>query len=134
MQDKLEALAKAMRQAVEAIPETMRQDEVIRQNLVCLLFQAVSQMGLTPLGSWKPPKSTRDRIDLVGVDASGPVPRVEVAFVVDPLVELPKVKALEWVEAPHKVVVSFAERADKVQQSTFFLNPGLTHLYIHAEP
>ena len=90
-------------------------------------------MGLIPVGAWKPPKSTRDRIDLVGVAGSGEVPKVEMAFVVDPLVELAKVKALEWVEAPHKIVVSFAERADKVEQSTFFLNSDLTHIYIHAE-
>ncbi len=132
MREKLGPLAQAMRRAVEAIPQAMRQEAVIRQNLVCLLFTAVSEMGLTPVAAWKPPKSTRDRIDLVGVDASQEVPRVEVAFVVDPVVELPKVRALEWVEAPHKIVVSFAERADKVEQSTFFLNSELTHLYIYA--
>lgn len=129
----LDDLAKSMRQAVEAIPLAMRQDEVIRQTLICLARQAVADTGLVAVAAWKPPKSTRDYIDLVGVDPSGEVPSVEVAFVVDSLVELPKVRALEWVEAPTKIVVSFAERADKVEQSTFFLNKDLTHLYIYAE-
>lgn len=128
MNEDLAKLAQAMRREIEAIPQTMRQDAAVRGALICLLSQAVKQMGLTPLPAWKPPKSTREGIDLVGVDASGELPQVKVAFCVDPLVELTKVKSLEWVEAEHKIVVTFSERADKVAQSTFFLTPGLTHL------
>ncbi len=67
----------------------------------------------------------RDRLDLVGVVPGSHPPEVRVAFVVDPLVELAKIKALEWVECPDKVVVTFSRRTDKVKQSTFFLAPGL---------
>ncbi|RJX36582.1 MAG: hypothetical protein C4525_00515 [Desulfarculus sp.] len=132
MQDEFAGLAAAMRQEIEAIPKTMRQEAVIRAALVCLLYQAVKGMGLKPLASWKPPRSTRDSIDLVGVDDSGELPAVKVAFAVDPLVELPKLKSLGWVECEHKIVISFSQRADKVKQSAFFLTPALTHLNLYG--
>ena len=131
MNQQLEALGGAMREELAAIPETMAQEEVRRQALVWLLAGAVKGMGLTPVMNWRPPKSTRERIDLVGVRPGSHPPVVEVAFVVDPLVELTKVRSLEWVECPHKVVVSFSERADKVSQSTFFLTPQLQHLALY---
>lgn len=131
MNEQLMQLAEAMRREIKAIPKTMRQETVIRQALVCLLYQAVKQMGLIPLAGWKPPRSTREGLDLVGVDNSGELPRVQIAFVVDPLVELPRLKALEWVDCEDKVVVSFSERADKVKQSTFFLAPAHTHLSLY---
>jgi len=128
MNERLTQLAEAMRQEIKAIPQTMRQEAVIRQALVCLLYQAVKEMGLIPLAGWKPPRSTREGLDLVGVDDSGELPRVQIAFVIDPLVELPRLKALEWVDCEDKIVVSFSERADKVQQSAFFLTKAHTHL------
>lgn len=130
MDSKWKAVAGVLRQRLEDIPKELYQDEAARQTVVCLLFEAVSQMGLLPLPGWRPPRSTRDRIDLVGVDASASPPRVELAVVVDPLVELAKVRSLEWVDCPDKLVVTFSRRADKVAQSTFFLNPQLEHLDI----
>lgn len=131
MNEQLGQLAEAMRREIKAIPQTMRQEGVIRQALVCLLYQAVKQMGLIPLAGWKPPLSTREAIDLVGVEGSEEVPKVHIAFVIDPVVDLPRLKALEWVDCPDKVVVSFSERADKVKQSAFFLTKEHTHLSLY---
>ncbi len=131
MSVELKDLLGVMRAEVDGIPRGMRQEEVIRQGLVCLLASAVRQMGLVPLLSWKPPLSTRERIDLVGVKPDSDPPQVELAVVVEALVEHHKVKALEWVECPQKVVVTFSERKDKVEQSTFFLTPGLRHLHLY---
>jgi hypothetical protein len=131
MNQQFKQLAEAMRNEVDAIPSTMRQDAAIRQVLVCLLYQAVKGMGLIPLPSWKPPRSTRECIDLVGVDVSGELPAVKVAFAVDPLVELPKLKSLEWVDCEDKVVVTFSQRKDKVKQTSFFLTPSLTHVNLY---
>ena len=121
----------AMRAEVERIPQTMRQEPVVRQAIIHVLANAVQGMGLIPLAAWKPPRSTRERLDLAAVVPEADPPRVEMAFAVDPLVELPKLKALEWVECPHKIVVTFSERKDKVDQTTFFLKPGLEHLNLY---
>jgi len=131
MNDKLQALAQGLRDRLEEIPPALRQEEVSRQAIICLLSQAVAQMGLIPVPAWKPPRSTRDCIDLVGVKPLSNPPRVLVAFVVQPLVELAQVRALEWVDCPDKVCVTFSPRADKVKQSTFFLSPGYLHLNLY---
>lgn len=128
MDEKFKALAGAMRSEIEAIPRAMLQDDAARGAVLSLLYQAVAQMGLTPVLYWKPPRSTREKIDLVGVDSGGEVPEVKIAFAVDPLVELAKVKAIEWVECPDKIVVTFSPRQDKVSQSTFFLTQTLEHI------
>lgn len=127
MNEQLKELARAMRERLERIPREMLQEDVARRELVRVLAGAVEAMGLLPLMGWKPPRSTREAIDLVGVDvATAALPRVEIAFVVDPLVELPRLKTMEWVDCPHKIVVSFSSRADKVAQSSFFLGPQHT--------
>ena len=131
MSEKFSGLAQALRAALAGLPRALVQEEVQRQTIVCLLYQAVTGMGLIPVPGWRPPRSTRDRIDLVGVRPETHPPEIEIAFVVSPLVELAMLKALEWVECPHKVVVTFHERADKVRQSTFFLSKDHTHLYLY---
>ncbi|MFH1033371.1 MAG: hypothetical protein V1806_02600 [Pseudomonadota bacterium] len=67
MNDKLQALAQEMRDALAEIPKPLRQEEVARQVIIGLLARAVTGMGLIAVPAWKPPRSTRDRIDLVGV-------------------------------------------------------------------
>lgn len=132
MNDSLKAVAQAIREELAEIPRALRQDEVVRETIICLLSQAVRQMGFIPVLAWKPPRSTRDRIDLVAVHPQTDPPQVQMAFAVDNLVELPKVRALDWVDCPDKVFVTFSERQDKVKQSTFFLSAVHTHLNLYA--
>lgn len=132
MNQKLVELAEALRKELADIPQAMRQDTAIRQAVICFMAGAIRQMGLTPVAAWKPPKSTRDCIDLVGVTPGSHPPEVKLALVADPLVELPKLRTLEWVDCPDKLVITFSERTDKVQQTTFFLKPDLTHLDIYG--
>ncbi len=133
MQEQFTELAASLRAALDEIPQGMRQEAVSRQVIIILLAGALRQMGLVPVPAWRPPRSTRDRLDLVGVVPDSDPPRVEVAVVVDPLVELAKVRAMEWVDCPHKVVVTYSDRPDKVKQSTFFLTPGLTHINLYGK-
>jgi hypothetical protein len=133
MEDKWKALASALREELDKVPPAMRQGEVTRATIVCLLGQALRGMGLVPVPGWKPPRSTRDRIDLVGVEEVDGLPVVKVAFAVDPLVELPKVKALEWVDCPDKIFFTFSERQDKVKQSTFFLGAAHRHVSLYLQ-
>lgn len=128
MQADFAELAGALRQELEKVPEAMRQEQVERQVIINALMTAVSQMGLTPVPAWKPPLSTRDRIDLVAVEPGSHPPVVKAAFAVDPLVELPKLKALDWVDCEDKVAVTYSRRPDKVAQTTFFLKPGMSHI------
>lgn len=131
MNEKLKPLAQAIRAELDQIPPAMKQDGVVRQTIICLLSQALKQMGLVPVLSWKPPRSTRECLDLVGVKPGTHPPEISIAFAVDALVDLPKVKAMEWVDCPDKVFVTFSERLDKIKPTTFFLGPAHTHLSIY---
>ena len=97
----------------------------IRHTIICFMAGAIRQMDLTPVAAWKPPKSTRDCIDLVGVTPGSHPPEVKLAVVADPLVELPKLRTLEWVDCPDKLVITFSERADKVQADHLFPQAGI---------
>jgi hypothetical protein len=131
MNEQLKALAQAIREELAAIPPALKQDEVVRQTIVMMLAQAVKQMGLTPVPAWKPPRSPRDRLDLVGVKPGTHPPEIQVVFAVDALVDLPKVKAMDWVDCPDKVFVTFSERLDKIKLTTFFLGAAHTHLNLY---
>ena len=120
----------AIRQDIESLHKAFQQDEVTRQIVILRMAKILAELGLKAVPSWKPPRSTRDRVDLVGVVPKTDPPEVKIAFAVDPLVELPKIKAMDWVSCDEKIVVTFSLRGDKVSQSRFFLAPGMEHINI----
>ncbi len=132
MKERFPQLIQELKAELAALPQAMVQEDVQRQVILNVLYQAIKQMDLVPVPSWKPPRSTRDCVDLVGVTPQTHPPEVKLAISVDPLVELKKVRAMEWVECDQKIMVTFSERADKVKQSTFFLTPQLSHLDIYG--
>ena len=70
MNEHFAKLTQAMRRgAWTTSPRRMSQDEVSRRALICFLGNALRQMGLIPVPGWKPPKSTRDRVDSGGREA-----------------------------------------------------------------
>ena len=128
MHDAISESLAVIRQDMEKLHQAFQQDEVLRQTIVFRLAKILADMDLIAVPSWKPPRSTRDRIDLVGAVPGTDPPEIMIAFVVDPFVELPKIKAMEWVSCEEKVVVTFSPRREKVNQSTFFLSPDMDHI------
>lgn len=120
-----EPLISHVRSQVSAIPQKQRQMAVVRQTIVCSVAEMLRDLGLTPLPGFKPPLSTRERIDLVGIDPGG---GFVCAFNIDPLVSLEKIKALDKIACEHKFFITFSHRSDKVNESKFFLPPDVTHI------
>jgi hypothetical protein len=58
---------------------------------------------------------------------------VEWAFCSNPTIELKDIKSLERVACERKFVISFSPNQEKVQMSTFFLKPGIEHIYLYQE-
>jgi hypothetical protein len=58
---------------------------------------------------------------------------VEIAFCSNPTVELANIKSLERVDCEKKFVISFSPNEKKVELSTFFLKPGIEHIYIYED-
>ncbi len=124
MLDPEQVIARA-KARLEAVPEDHRQTEVVRQTIICLVSDLVTQAGLRPLPCFLPPLSTRDRIDLVALNQGGDFAG---QVSVDPLVSLEKVKAMERLDCRPKYFITFSPRRDKVKQSTFFLPGDVTHI------
>ncbi len=134
MNRQLDKLRLLIRQKLEKVPEPLRQEASNRQIIINCFFHAAEQMGLVALPAWKPPRSTRESIDLVAAepDLANGLPCLSLALMADPLVELPRVRALEWVECPHKIYVTFSQRPDKVKPTTLFLSKEHIHLDIFS--
>jgi hypothetical protein len=124
--EKVIALVKAR---LEAMPEDFRQAEVIRRTIICLVSDMFAQAGLLPLPGFLPPRSTRDRIDLVALDAAG---EFAGQVSVDATVSLEKVKAMDRLDCQPRYFITFSPRTDKVQQSTFFLPKEVIHIDVGA--
>lgn len=120
-----EQVVRRVSEEIEAIPEDLRQTEVIRQTIICLVSDMIIGAGLRPLPRFLPPLSARDKIDLVAVDPGG---NFVGQVVVDPLVSLEKVKAMERLDCQPKFFITFSPRRDKVKESTFFLPGDVTHI------
>ena len=90
-----QALTQVVKDRLEEIPVPLRQVDVERQVIIFCMAEGLRQIGLIPVPAWKPPLSTRQSLDLVGVQPGGEVPKIEMAILADPLVELPRVRSLE---------------------------------------
>jgi hypothetical protein len=56
---------------------------------------------------------------------------VGIAFCSNATIELDDIKRLERVSCEKKFVISFSQNQKKVEMSTFFLKPGIEHIYIY---
>ena len=130
----LDNIKSLIKSKLEAVPETLRQDDSSRHIIINCFYNMLEEKGVMVLPAWKPPRSTRDRLDLVAVEPSTEdgIPRIKVAVVASPLVELPMVKSLEWVECENKIYVTFSQRTDKVKPTTLFLKEDHIHLDIFS--
>ena len=134
MNQHLAAIKSLIRLKLESVPDTMRQEDSSRRIITSIFYNAAEQMGLLPLPGWKPPRSTRESLDMVALqpELQEGLPRIAWVMVSDPLVELPRVRALEWVECPYKIYVTFSPRIDKVKPTTLFLKQDYIHLDIFS--
>lgn len=132
MLEQFEALLPQLRQKLESIPPTLAQDSSARQIITNAFYNLAEANRWLALPAWKPPKSSRENLDLVAFDLTGELPKAMLALVADPLVELPRVRALEWLECKYKIYVTYSPRADKVKPTTFFLQADNLHLNIFS--
>ena len=109
------------------IPKTFRQAPVIHQTIKCFLYNMVKEAELWPVPDFKPPRLYEGFIDLVCVDPDG---TVKCAFAIGPVVDLKDIKSLEALEVDEKWLITFSHLDKKVQESTFFLKPGIQHLHL----
>jgi hypothetical protein len=123
-----EEIKKRVLEAVEAIPKSYRADMVVKETIRCVLFNLLKEQGLQPVPAFRNPRYQEGPADLVGLSENN---MIAIAFCVNPAIELTDIKSLDRVGCDKKFVISFSANKKKVEMSTFFLKPGIEHIYIY---
>ena len=117
-------------EAIRLIPKGYLSDLVIKETIRCVLYAFLKEHGFRPVPAFRNPRFPEGPVDMVGVkDDHG----VEWAFCSNPTIELKHIKSLDRVACEKKFVISFSPNREKVQMSTFFLKPGIGHIYLYEE-
>ena len=114
-------------EAVSMIPEGSLTDPVIKETIRCVLYGFLKERGFKPVPAFRNPRFPEGPVDIVGLTEG---PAVEVAFCSNPTIELADIKRLQRVDCEKKFVITFSKNQKKVEMSTFFLKPGIEHIYI----
>ncbi|MGD2125760.1 MAG: hypothetical protein PVG99_06740 [Desulfobacteraceae bacterium] len=123
-----EEIKKRILEAISGIPEGHLSDPVIKETIRCVLYEFLKEQGLHPIPAFRNPRFPEGPVDIVGMTDTQ---ALEVAFCSSPMIELEGIKSLERVPCEKKFVVSFSQNQKKVEMSTFFLKPGIEHIYIY---
>jgi hypothetical protein len=121
-------IKKRISEAISAIPEGHSSDLVVKETIRCVLYGFLKEQGLQPIPAFRNPRYPEGPVDMVGMkDAQ----TLEVAFCSNPTVELENIKSLDRVPSEKKFVITFSRIEKKVKMSTFYLKPGIEHIYIY---
>ena len=116
--------------AIRSIPKGYLKDAVVKETVRCVLYGWLKEGGLQPVPAFRNPRYPEGPVDIVGVKEDH---AVEIAFCSNPTIELANIKSLERVACEKKLVISFSPNKKKVEMSTFFLKPGIEHIYAYQE-
>jgi hypothetical protein len=116
--------------AIRSIPKGYLKDAVVKETVRCVLHGWLKEEGLQPVPAFRNPRYPEGPVDIVGVKEDH---AVEIAFCSNPTIELANIKSLERVACEKKLVISFSPNKKKVEMSTFFLKPGIEHIYVYED-
>jgi len=116
--------------AIRSIPKGYLKDVVVKEAIRCVLYEWLKKKGFNPVPAFRNPRYPEGPVDIVGVKEDH---AVEIAFCSNPTVELANIKSLERVDCEKKFVISFSPNKKKVELSTFFLKPGVEHIYVYED-
>ena len=114
--------------AIRSIPRGYLGDTVVRETIRCVLYEWLKENGLQPVPAFRNPRFPEGAVDIVGVKEDH---AIDVAFCSNPTIDLKHIKSLERVPCDKKILISFSPKQEKVKLSTFFLKPGIEHIYIY---
>lgn len=123
-----EEIKKRILEAVEAIPKSYRTDLGVKETIRCILYNLLKEQGFQPVPAFRNPRYQEGPADMVALTKEN---MIAMAFCVNPTIELTDIKSLDRVGCDKKFVISFSTNKKKVEMSTFFLKPGIEHIYIY---
>ena len=116
--------------AIRAIPKGYLKDAVVKETIRCVLYELLKEKGLQPVPAFRNPRFPEGPVDIVGVKEDH---AIKIAFCSNPTIELKDIKSLERVACEKKFVITFSPNQKKVGLSTFFLKPGIEHIYVYED-
>ncbi len=116
--------------AVRSIPKGYLRNAVVKETIRCALYGLLKEKGFQPLPAFRNPRFPEGPVDIAGIKEDH---AIEIAFCSNPTIELSDIKSLERVACEKKFVISFSPNKEKVKLSTFFLKPGIEHIYIYED-
>ncbi|MEJ5347258.1 MAG: hypothetical protein WHS46_01025 [Desulfosoma sp.] len=123
----LEGWKAYLEQCWDAVPKVFRSEKSLRRTLQCALYAKLSADGLLVVADYLPPRADRP-VDLIVLNGTPPVVACAVCF--DDVVTLYAVKSLSSFEAGEKVIFTTGPIKKKVEESRFFLKPGIQHVHL----
>ncbi len=123
-----EAIKKEILKAIRSIPKAYLKDNVVKETICCVLYGFLKKQGYQPVPALRKPRFPEGPVDIAGL---GDNDTITVAFCANPTVELKNIKSLQRLDPEKKFIISFSPNQEKVKMSTFFLKPGIEHVYIY---
>lgn len=121
---------KASLEAVwRAVPKAYRNERSMKRTLQCHLFGQLKAMGFQVVADYYPPRIADHPVDLLALNDAE---EIVYAVCFDSLVSLYAVKGLSSFDARRKVIFTTGPLEKKVEESRFFLKPGIDH--VHLKP
>ncbi len=120
-------LQKEMEEAWRQIPKPFRSERSIHATLQCCLYRWLRLQGYVVVADYMPPRIQERPVDVIALNDKR---ELSCAICIDTVVTLAAVKSLSSFEAQQKLIVTTGALEKKVQESRFFLKPGIEHLHI----
>ena len=125
-----DTIKKKILEAIRSIPKGHLTDSAVKETIRCVLYGFLKEQGLQPVPAFRNPRYPEGPVDMIGMTHDH---QVEVAFCSNPTIELKNIKSLDRVLCEKKFVISFSPNQKKVEMTTFFLKPGIEHIYIYEK-
>ena len=122
-----EEIKKEIVEALSGIPRGYLSDAVVKETIRCVLYAFLKGRGLRPVPAFRNPRFPEGPVDIVGLKDDH---EIAIAFCSNPTVELEDVKRLDRVPCDKKFVISFSQNPKKVELSSFYLKPGVEHIWV----
>jgi hypothetical protein len=117
-----------LEEAWKQVPKPFRSERSIHGTLQCCLYHRLRQAGYTVVVDYLPPRIQDRAVDVIALNDKQ---EVCAAVCIDTVVTLPAVKSLSSFEAGQKLILTTGGLQKKVQESRFFLKPGIDHWHLH---
>lgn len=121
------SLKQELEEAWRQIPKPFRSERSIHGTLQCSLHHWLRQLGHAAVADFMPPRIQDRAVDIIVLNDSN---EVLCAICIDTVVTLSAVKNLSSFEARERLILTTGALEKKVQESRFFLKPGVDHMHL----